>query len=58
MLKTTLASGLEDKKLEQGDQGIQVDDWDKKEPIQKSCKGQQTAKSKKWIYASLFELRI
>lgn len=27
----------------------QVDNWDEKERIQKSYKGQQMAKSKKWI---------
>ncbi len=46
MLKTTLAVGPAENP-EQGDQGIQMEDQDKKEPAQKSRKGQKTAKSKK-----------
>ncbi len=45
MLKTTSAAGPTN--LEQGGQGIQVEDQDEKEPAQKSRKGQKTTKSKR-----------
>ncbi len=48
MRKTTLAAGPAENS-EQGGQRIQVEDQDKKEPAQKSRKGQKTANSKKWI---------
>ncbi len=54
MLKTTSAVGPAENP-EQGGQGIQVEDRDEKKPIQKSCKGQKTAKSKKWIQAEKSE---
>ncbi len=54
MLKTTSAVGPAEN-LEQGGQGIQVEDQDEKEPGQNSCKGQKTAKSKKWIRAEKSE---
>ncbi len=57
MLKTTSAVGPAENP-EQGSQGIQVEDQGKKEPAQKSCKGQKgqkTAKSKKWIPAEKAE---
>ncbi len=57
MLKTTLAAGLTtltevgNKNPEQGDKGIKVENRDKKELAQKSCKNQskdqKMAKSKK-----------
>ncbi len=51
MLKTTLAAGpaasAEVRDEEQDDKRIQVEDQGKKKPVQKSCKGQKTAKSKK-----------
>ncbi len=55
MLKTALAVGLANENLEQGDQGVQVENWDEKKPAQKSHKGQKTAKSKKWICAEKAE---
>ncbi len=54
MLKTTSATGPAENP-EQGGQGIQVKDQDEKELVQKSCKGQKTAKSKKWIQAEKSE---
>ncbi len=48
MLKTTSAAGLTENP-EQGGQRIQVENRDEIELIQKSHKGQKTAKSKKWI---------
>ena len=57
MLKTASAVDLAvrvDHK-EQNGKGIQVENWDEKEPIQKSRKSQQTAKSKKWIQAEKSE---
>ncbi len=57
MLKTTSAAGPAN--LEQGGQGIQVEDQGEKKPAQKSRKGQpkgqKTAKSKKWIRAEKIE---
>ncbi len=47
ILKTVLVVGPANKNLEQGGQGIQVENRDEKEPTQKSRKGQKTAKSKK-----------
>ncbi len=58
MLKTSSAVGLTNENLEQGGQGIQVEDQGEKEPAQKSRKGQKgqkTAKSKKWIRAKKSE---
>ncbi len=58
MLKTTLSTGSAIENLEQGSQGIQVEDQGKKKLAQKSCKsqkGQKTAKSKKWICAKKLE---
>ena len=49
MLKTALVTDPINKNLEQGGQEIEVEDQSKKEPTQKSRKGQKTAKSKKWI---------
>ncbi len=46
MLKKTSVVGPTEKP-EQGGQRIQMEDQDKKEPVQKSRKGQKTAKSKK-----------
>ena len=46
MLKITLAK-VEDKNFEQDDKSILVEDWSKKEPIQKSRKDQKMVKSKK-----------
>ncbi len=46
MLKTTSVVGPA-KKPEQGGQGIQIEDQGKKEPVQKSCKGQKMEKSEK-----------
>ena len=48
MLKTALAVGLAAGDDKQDDKGIQVENWDEKEPIQKSRKSKM-AKSKKWI---------
>ncbi len=47
MLKTTSAVGPANENLEQGGQGVQVENQDEKEPAQKNCKGQKTTKSKK-----------
>ena len=53
MLKTTSAAGpiasieVEDKNSEQDSQGVLVENRDEKKPVQKSCKGQKTEKSKK-----------
>ena len=55
MLKTALTTGLTNENLEQSGQKIEVKDQSKKEPIQKSCKSQKTAKSKKWIRAEKAE---
>ncbi len=55
MLKTTSVVGPA-KKPEQGSQGIQMEDQGEKEPAQKSCRGQKTAKSKKWIRAKKAEV--
>ncbi len=52
MLKTTSATGPAN--LEQGGQGIQVEDQDKKELAQKDRRS-KTAKSKKWIRAEKAE---
>ncbi len=55
MLKTASTAGSASENLEQGGQGVQVKDWNKKELAQKSRKGQKTAKSKKWIRAEKSE---
>ncbi len=55
MLKTTSAAGPTEN-LEQGGQRIQVENQDEKEPAQKSRKGQETAKLKKWIRAEKSEI--
>ncbi len=55
MLKTALIVGLANENLEQSGQEIQVENQDEKEPRQKSCKGQKTAKSKKQIRAEKAE---
>ena len=57
MLKTASAVGptMEIGDQEQDGKKIQVENRDEKEPIQKSCKSQQTAKSKKWIRAEKSE---
>ncbi len=54
MLKTTSVVGLA-KKPKQSGQGIRMEDQDKRELALKSCKGQKTAKSKKWIRAEKAE---
>ncbi len=59
MLKVTSVVGptasVEVGDEEQDGKRIQVEDWDEKEPVQQSHKGQpksqKTAKSKKWIQA-------
>ncbi len=65
MLRTTSVAGpaasaeVQDKNPEQNNKEIQVENWDEKELVQKSCKsqpkGQQMAKSKKWIQAKKVE---
>ena len=55
MLKTVLIVGLVNNNFKQDGQRIQVENWSKKEPVQKSRKGQKTAKSKKWIRAKKTE---
>ncbi len=57
MLKTILAVGpvvlakVRDKNLKRVGKGIQVENRDEKELVQKSCKDQKKPKSKKWIRA-------
>ena len=59
MLKTISATNLaasvevRDGNPEKSGLEIQVEDQVKKEPIQKSCKDQKTAKSKKWIHTKI-----
>ena len=61
ILKTTPAADLaasvevRDENPEKGGQGVQGENQGEKEPVQKSCKGQKTAKSKKWIRAKKAE---
>ncbi len=47
MLKTTLVVGPANKNPKQDSQKVQVENQDKKEPVQKNRKGQKMAKSKK-----------
>ncbi len=55
-MKIASATKPEDKKPESGNKKIQVEDQDKKEPVQESCKDQKTAKSKNWIRAIKVEV--
>ncbi len=59
MLKTTSAAGpaasVEVGDREQNGKRVQVENQDEKELVQKSRKGQKTAKSKKWIRAEKVE---
>ncbi len=58
MLKTASVVGPANENLKQSGQRILVENWDKKELVQKSRKdqkGQKTAKSKKWICAEKAE---
>lgn len=58
MLKTT-SINIGDKNPEQGGKRIQVENWDEKKLIQKSCKSQlkdqKIAKFKKWIQIKKIE---
>ncbi len=56
MLKTASAAGPANETLERGDQGVQVENRDEKEPAQKSHKSQITAKSRKWIRAEKLDV--
>ena len=47
MLKTALLAGPANEHPEQGGQKVWIENQDEKKPIQKSCKAQKTAKSKK-----------
>ena len=61
ILKTTSTAGptasveVGDENPEKNGPGVQVEDQGKKESAYKSCKGQKTAKSKKWIRAKKVE---
>ena len=56
ILKIALVAGPANQNSEQGDKGFQVKNRGEKKPVQKSYKGQKTAKSKKWIRAKKAEV--
>lgn len=49
ILKITPIAGLKKNNLKQGGKENQMENQDEKEPIQKSCKGPQMVKLKKYI---------